>query len=587
MLLICLMANKVLYAEEISDERYDSLAYLFMQDDLLREDDSIVRKRMQVRRMQFAAIPYEALVRYSINKSQNHSSGINNILVIVEKNLYNGIARYIHRYAHDIHNAYGCGVKVYSLQGGTCWQLKQLILSNKSSLNGVVLIGDIIQANYRIEQNYAAGNHWRTSTFPCDLYYMDLDGNWYDYDNDGNFDEHTNHVQPEIFVGRIPTNHLHDPNSDLKLFFDRDHAYWIGDKVVNQQYGLTFTAPDWDKKEFWESLSPLYGKNNYDVVKAASFNKAYYIDCLANSRYEFIQLACHSNPAQHSFYEAGGVLYKSEIMYINKQALGYNLFCCSACDWSQDDFCLGQCYLLRGDGQTLALVGSTKTGSMCGFDDFYTPLGAGKCIGEAYKSWWINHCKTIHSKREKDWFYGMCILGDPLINFRYVSTCQDELTLNGIETNNEEYRAQNKIVVQNYQMPPGKHVSLCAPEIEIQGPFICTENAVFTTEEQGCIDRVSVSAKKSKERIIEKEEMGEQSAERIADCWIYPNPAHKYINVVLQEDIDCVRIFTISGQFVSQSRGTTIDISLLDAGIYVVHCITLSGQIYQRTFIKN
>lgn len=588
-LLICMIANHTLFAEEISDERYDSLAYLFMQDDLLREDDSIVRKRMQVRRVQFATTPYESLLQYSINKSLNHNSDIKKILVIVEKKIYDSISGYIQRYAHDIHNAYGCAVKVYSLQGGTFLQVKQLIISDKESLNGVVLVGDIIQANYRIVNDYQVDDQWKTSTFPCDLYYMDLDGRWNDSDNDGNLDEHTTNVAPEIFVGRIPTNHLSNPIDDLKRFFNRDHAYWIGDKIVNQKYGLTFTGPDWDKKDFWESISPLYGKNDYDIVKANQFNSLNYSIHLVDSRYEFIQLACHSDYYYHVFDTiTDDYLRLSKLKNINKQALGYNLFCCNACDWSHITPCLGQGYLLQENSQTLALVGSTKTGSMLGFSDFYTPLGKGKCIGEAFKSWWKNHCGHSSDKYVKHWFYGMCILGDPLVNFRYSSTCQDELILNKIETNNAEYRAQNKIIVQTYVIPEGKRVSICAPEIEIQGPFICTENAVFSTEELGCIDRThSASIRKSQERIIEgTDEESNKSTERIADCWIYPNPADGLINVVVQEDISSVYICDLSGQCLLQSYASEIDVSNLSQGMYVIHCTTRSDKIYQQIFIK-
>ena len=592
LLLMCLTVNHTLVAEQISEERYDSLAYLFMQDDLLREDDSIVRKRLQIRRVQFATTPYESLLQYNINKSLNHNSEINKILVIVEKNIYESIGNYIQRYAHDIHNAYGCAVKVFSLQGGTFLQLKQLIISNKESLNGVVLVGNIIQANYHINEAYTLLDdfHWQASTFPCDLYYMDLDGRWNDSDEDGNLDEHTTNVAPEIFIGRIPTNHLSNPISNLKCFFDRDHAYWIGDKIVNQKYGLTFTGPDWHNRTFIESIAPLYGEYDFYMVGADSFNSKHYISCLQNPCYEFIQLACHSNYNYHAFDTiTNDYLFRSGLANINKNALGYNLYCCSACDWSQDQLCMGQGYLLQPNSQTLALVGSTKTGGMLGFSDFYTPLGQGKCIGEAFKSWWINHCGTTsHSKREKLWFYGMCILGDPLVNFRYSSTCQDELILNKIETNNAEYRAQNKIIVQTYVIPDGKRVSICAPEIEIQGPFICTENAIFSTEEVGCIDRThSASIKKSQERTIEQDNKPDVSVGQMAACWICPNPADRFINVVVQEDISSVRIYDISGQCMLQSSVSEIDVSYLRSGMYVIHCTATSGKIYQQTFIKQ
>jgi len=64
----------------------------------------------------------------------------------------------------------------------------------------------------------------------------------------------------------------------------------------------------------------------------------------------------------------------------------------------------------------MAAVGSTKTGSMLYFENFYGPMGAGKAIGDAYKSWW-NGLGSSHDLNERRWFYGMALLGDPTINW--------------------------------------------------------------------------------------------------------------------------------------------------------------------------
>ena len=74
---------------------------------------------------------------------------------------------------------------------------------------------------------------------------------------------------------------------------------------------------------------------------------------------------------------------------------------------------------------------------------------------------------------------------------------------------------------------------------------------------------------------------------QMAACWICPNPADRFINVVVQEDISSVRIYDISGQCMLQSSVSEIDVSYLRSGMYVIHCTATSGKIYQQTFIKQ
>ena len=61
----------------------------------------------------------------------------------------------------------------------------------------------------------------------------------------------------------------------------------------------------------------------------------------------------------------------------------------------------------------LASVGSTKTGSMMQFTQFYYPMGQGASIGEAYKDWWDYIATNGLSRDEKSWHLGMVLLGDP------------------------------------------------------------------------------------------------------------------------------------------------------------------------------
>jgi hypothetical protein len=64
----------------------------------------------------------------------------------------------------------------------------------------------------------------------------------------------------------------------------------------------------------------------------------------------------------------------------------------------------------------LAAIGSTKTGSMLFFENFYGPMATGKTIGEAFVDWW-DALGTTHDREERRWHYGMVMLGDPTLNW--------------------------------------------------------------------------------------------------------------------------------------------------------------------------
>ena len=130
---------------------------------------------------------------------------------------------------------------------------------------------------------------------------------------------------------------------------------------------------------------------------------------------------------------------------------------------------------------------------MLNFDKFYTPLGQGKTIGESLKQWWINANGTAHSNYIIYWHYGMSIIGDPLINFYYCmnNRCVSQITLNSFDTSNTaSYRyiiAKDKIIVNNYVIPSGKHVIFNAKEVELNSGFECQLGGSFEIVNEGCM----------------------------------------------------------------------------------------------------
>ena len=115
-----------------------------------------------------------------------------------------------------------------------------------------------------------------------------------------------------------------------------------------------------------------------------------------------------------------------------------------------------------------------------------------KNIGEAYLQWW-NSYGVNHLNDDIYWIYGMTILGDPIIDFRYnvSDLCVNNLSLTSFPSNNTSnliiYKAGNKITVSgNFVIPQGVHVIFDAPQVIFDSTFTCPLGASFETRSEGC-----------------------------------------------------------------------------------------------------
>lgn len=81
--------------------------------------------------------------------------------------------------------------------------------------------------------------------FPCDLYFMDLNGTWNDPDGDGKFSKHPTCVEPEIWIGRLwtPTAGGNDA-ALINNYFRRNHLYRKG-LFGTSNKALAFVDDDW------------------------------------------------------------------------------------------------------------------------------------------------------------------------------------------------------------------------------------------------------------------------------------------------------------------------------------------------------
>ena len=116
----------------------------------------------------------------------------------------------------------------------------------------------------------------------------------------------------------------------------------------------------------------------------------------------------HSTPTYMHIYGTGeGYVDIDQIASENHKGTFFNLFNCAAARFTEDN--LATTYLTR-TGYGLAVVGTTKEGGMVTPRRFHGALGNGMTWGEAYLEWYNQNGNT-----DDEWFFGMVILGDPLI----------------------------------------------------------------------------------------------------------------------------------------------------------------------------
>jgi|GEM_PF-6082615 len=327
------------------------------------------------------------------------------VLVLVNSSLQPSIQGKLDTYVIDVERQ-GYNLELYTCTSGTAEDLKSFIMSHATNLVGCVFVGDLPAAWY--DDN--------GDRFPCDLFFMDLDGSWVDTNSDGRYDSHTNGAgdeAPEIFVGRIDASRI-TYRSELDLmndYFDKLHEYYAGN-LTQTRHGLTYTEDDWSG--FYDICNDIrFAYDSYEVIKAPNTDRNDYTNTrLTDGAYEYVQLACHSYSGGHAFTR-GGWLYSSEVYNIPPQALFYNLFACSASLFT-DNNCLGAVYVFNDSLTALTTIGSTKSGSMLVFDKFYKPLGEGEPYGVAFKEWF--EALAPYSASEISWHYGMTVLGDPMVN---------------------------------------------------------------------------------------------------------------------------------------------------------------------------
>lgn len=346
--------------------------------------------------------------------------------VVVNSSLYSSIESDLITYGNDLAGD-NFAVEFYTTSGGTAMELRTFLADRYSQgLEGAVLIGDLPVAWYEKDcwEDPVTHEQW-----PCDLFYMDLDGIFSDSDSDGMYDSHSGDTAPEIWVGRLTAGPLTYGGMGevalLQNYFNKNHLYRTGQLSLNSR-SLVYVDDDW---EYWAgewNTDVSFAYPTRTLVSDPYTTWATDYEERLDHNYESILVCVHSSPSTHFFKDPNenwSYTYNSEVRSIDPQAFFYNLFACSNARYVEANYMAGWYVFCQTYG--LVALGSTKTGSMLEFLDFYQPFGQRKTIGEAFMDWFVAQGAGGYSDYETCWFYGMTMIGDPTLRKSMVCVDSD------------------------------------------------------------------------------------------------------------------------------------------------------------------
>ncbi|MFH1374763.1 MAG: putative Ig domain-containing protein [bacterium] len=360
--------------------------------------------------------PFQISLVQAATSSMAPRAGVG-FCVVVNSTLYDSIQTALDLFILDL-TGEGYDVELYTTSGGTPDNLRAFLQGKYAlGMEGCLLLGDLPVPWYETD----FGDPPEHAEFPIDLYYMDMNGSFDDTDFDGMYDAHTGDVAPEIWMGRLTASPLildgADEISLVRNYFRKNHLYRCGLLPVNNQ-ALVYIDDDWAPGDWWnQNVGEAYSNRTFVKDRWTTWDTDY--ENRLPQNYEFIQVCVHSYSGGHSFKdpdENWGWTMNWEMKAIGPVAHFYNLFACSNARYVEADYMSGW-YIFRQD-HGLSAIGSTKSGSMLYFEDFYGPFGEGKTIGEAFQDWFTARASGGFDEWEISWFYGMTLNGDPTLRIQ-------------------------------------------------------------------------------------------------------------------------------------------------------------------------
>jgi len=338
-------------------------------------------------------------------------AGTRRYLIVVNDDLYEYIQDLLGLYIGDV-EAEGRTVELVQLSGGTAVSLRNLLISKYNeadSLEGCYFIGDL-PVPY-----FSPG----TDLFPCELFLMDMDGAWNDWNADGIPNEHaagSGDEGPEIYCGRTVAHDLFLEYGQTEVSLIRRYLCKVLDYrrgfITGTGRACVYTDDEWESQHERQCLRVSYAWADVDGYSDPLQTNAGHYKARLQEPYEFMRIACHSGPTRHTFVNDGGIVWSGDLIdYPPSHLLFYSLYACKNARWTAPN-CMGVWYTMN-DGPGLGAWGSTKTGGVNDGEVFYRRVGEYHCFGYAVQEWFDSFAP--YDSDEMFWTFGMLWLGDPTL----------------------------------------------------------------------------------------------------------------------------------------------------------------------------
>ncbi|MBN1232782.1 MAG: T9SS type A sorting domain-containing protein [Candidatus Coatesbacteria bacterium] len=358
-------------------------------------------------------------------------------LIVITPFLVTALKNELKTFQNDLTNE-GYSVTTLSWSGGDHQDLRKELQDRYSSgLKYALFIGDLPVAFYV--------NVDRNMEYPADFYFMDMDGNWEDSDNDGKLDICPQKSNPELCIGRLYASNLSwgTELSILKNYFRKNHIYRTGGySSVIPHRALDFKDIRIDLRQNMEqAYDTVVTRNDWKYTTAANYRKD------MRDGYEFVHLVVHSNPWCHSFMlddyssPGGGTYMNFEPVGLNPPCNFFVLETCMVVRFTEIDN-IGNWYLFCND-YSVAVLGDTREAYALTYSEMYKALGEGNDLGESYRRY-----LNSYSSKQTDFVAGNTLLGDPSlkINTAQAPSSNTPLQVYGSETQLEQITNSDYVV---------------------------------------------------------------------------------------------------------------------------------------------
>jgi len=370
---------------------------------------------------QTATDPFQYRLVSSVDTKRQPVAG-SRFAIIVNSDLYDTLSASINLYALDAAGE-GFNVDIYCSSGGTPEQFRAFLQSlYAGGMEGCVLVGDLPIAWYEMYGCYVPPYQ---EEFPCDQFYMDMDGVFEDTDADGLYDGHTGNTAPEIWLGRLTASPLTmDGSTEFELlenYFRKNHLY------------RSNLAPIADRALAYLDDNLAFLTSHLNILMEEFMGECTAVDdpwttwdtdyeSRLTMPHEFVHLYAHSSPYSHAFMNPAGNWSFTENWEVKAIAPAVNFYMLCACSnarYTSSDYMAGWYVFAHDYG--LAAWGSTKAGCMIYFHDFYPSLGRQEPIGKAYLNWFLAQAAGGFWTWEECYYYGLTLIGDPTLTIQQKS----------------------------------------------------------------------------------------------------------------------------------------------------------------------